>query len=599
MQVEVGQHVRLRRAETVMELTIANPPVNALTHSVARAMADALTLAAQDDAIQAVVLRGSDGVFSTGIDIRDLEDAALMARLGRLCSQIEAMPKPVLALVEGEALGAGLELALAAHDRIATPFAAFGLPEVTLGLIPSAGATQRLPRLVGATQALRMIGAGITLGAVEARGAGLISAIVETAVDRVARQRAVDMAGQPLVPTADRRDGMQDGRAYMQAVTEGRAQTRGNRLPAAAQAVACVEAAMMFTMEQGLAFEQTAFNELMLQPESAGLRHAFVAERLARRAPAAVQAAHLPPPQYLGIWGASGPAAELAQAALRVGMHVAIADPAPERLESVRLAIETRIDAAIGAGQMSAYERASDLGRLDLGTGAGVLADAQIMMLTRNDLLLTAPVVLMSIGPKPARGVVGVTYLQGVVRLAEMVVGPEISAERAAMAYAFGARMGWLTVPVGPGGPVTLRMATALSQAVAQMAGQGVAKADIAAALSAYGIAGNGRPDDVPPQGAQIARRVLAVLANTGAQLLSEGVVHCPAQIDAIVVAAGMMARWTGGPMYQADRRGLLVLRQDLRDWMSAAPALCTPDPMINSLIADGQNFAGLDLRYA
>lgn len=597
MQVEVGQHVRLRRADTVMELSIDNPPMNALTHSVLRAMSDALNLAVQDDAIRAVVLRGGAGVFSTGIDIRDLDDGALLVRLSKLCRQIEALPKPVLAVIEGDALGAGLEIALAAHDRISTPFARFGLPEVTLGLIPSAGGTQRLPRLVGAECALRMIGAGVILTAPEARAAGLVSAIVETALERVVAMRAAELADAPLLPTCDRREGMTDGRAYMQAVAEGRAQVRGNRLPAAAHAVACVEAAMMFAIEQGLAFEQTAFNELMLLPETAGLRHAYIAERIARRVPVAVEAAHVQPPQYLGIWGAAGPAAELAQAALRAGMNVAIADPSPEKLETVRMAIEARIDTAIGAGQMSAYERATDLGRLDLGRGAAVLADAQVLMLTRNDLLLTSPVVLMSIGATPARGVVGLTFLKGVAHLAEMVVGPEISDERAAIAYAFGARMGWLTVPVGAGGPVALRMATALSQAVAQMGQNGVANADIAAALSAFGIAGSGRPADASPQAALIARRCLAVMANTGAQLLSEGVVRCPAQIDTIVLAAGIMARWTGGPMYQADCRGMLVLRQELRDWMSAAPTLCTPDPMINSLIAESQNFGSLDQR--
>src|SRR5512134_3437377 len=162
-------------------LQIDNPPVNGLGHATRRTLSEGLERAFDDPAVKAIVITGTDRVFSGGADIREFNTPAALAEpnLLQLIDAVERSPKPVVAAINGVCMGGGLELALGCNYRIATPDASMGLPEVKIGLLPGAGGTQRLPRAVGAAKGLRMITTGDPIKADDALASGLVERIVE------------------------------------------------------------------------------------------------------------------------------------------------------------------------------------------------------------------------------------------------------------------------------------------------------------------------------------------------------------------------------------------------------------------------------------
>src|SRR5210317_983857 len=174
-------------------VTIDNPPVNALSHAVREGLDSAIARAAGDDAIETVLLMCAGRTFIAGADIREFDQPPREPHLPDLLNRIEAVNKPIVAAIHGTALGGGLETAMACHYRCASADARLGLPEVNLGLLPGAGGTQRLPRLVGVELALDMMVGGRPIGARKAFDAGLIDAIVES---EDLREGAIRYAGQ-------------------------------------------------------------------------------------------------------------------------------------------------------------------------------------------------------------------------------------------------------------------------------------------------------------------------------------------------------------------------------------------------------------------
>ncbi|HSN52205.1 MAG TPA: enoyl-CoA hydratase/isomerase family protein, partial [Woeseiaceae bacterium] len=170
--------VSYERVDGIGVITIDNPPVNALSHAVRQGLHDAIQAAQQDDS-KAVLVICAGRTFIAGADITEFGKPPREPHLPDLCNTIEASLKPVVAAIHGTALGGGLEVAMSCHYRCALPGAKTGLPEVKLGLLPGAGGTQRLPRLVGATAALDMITGGNPVGAAEAASLGLIDMVVD------------------------------------------------------------------------------------------------------------------------------------------------------------------------------------------------------------------------------------------------------------------------------------------------------------------------------------------------------------------------------------------------------------------------------------
>jgi 3-hydroxyacyl-CoA dehydrogenase len=278
------------RRGDVAVLQIDNPPVNGLGQATRRTLAEGLERALDDAAVRAIVITGTDKVYSGGADIREFNTPAALAEpnLLQLIEQVERSPKPVIAAINGVCMGGGLELSLGCNYRIATPDASMGLPEVKIGLLPGAGGTQRLPRAVGAEKALRMITSGDPIRADDALKSGLIEKIVDRASFDGVLAFARDVAGRETHPKLRDRNvalpaGVGASAMFAAARAEVAKQARG--LPAPLKCVDAVEAAVSKPFDEGLGFERGLFIELVQSPESKALRHAFFAERAAAKIP--------------------------------------------------------------------------------------------------------------------------------------------------------------------------------------------------------------------------------------------------------------------------------------------------------------------------
>ncbi|MGE0716625.1 MAG: enoyl-CoA hydratase-related protein, partial [Alphaproteobacteria bacterium] len=228
------------RDGNVAVVTVANPPVNALSQAVRAGLRREIAAAAADPAVAAIVLRCDGRTFIAGADITEFDRPPVAPVLTDLLLEVEATAKPIVAAIHGTALGGGLETALACHWRVAVPSARFGLPEVKLGIIPGAGGTQRLPRVVGAAKALEMITTGDMIGAEEAAALGLVDAIVagDLAAEAIAFARRLVAEGRPIRRIRDRDDRIAADRGNAEPFDEARRRiarrARGQAAPARA-----------------------------------------------------------------------------------------------------------------------------------------------------------------------------------------------------------------------------------------------------------------------------------------------------------------------------------------------------------------------------
>lgn len=285
------QTVRYEVRGTVALITLDNPPVNSLGEGTRKVLAEALARAQADAAVLAIVLTGAGKLFSGGADIREFDSPQVLAEptLWSLILQIEASPKPVVAAIHSACVGGGLELALACHYRVATSGAQVGLPEVKLGLLPGAGGTQRLPRVIGVEHALAMIVGGELRSSellAEIPGQKLFSHIIAGDLVAGAIQFAQEVAGvRPLPLVRDLMAQCPSADAYFEIARNTAAAASPHHL-APLQCVDAVAAAVTMKFEDGLQLERELFTALLLTPESKALRHAFFTERAAAKIPA-------------------------------------------------------------------------------------------------------------------------------------------------------------------------------------------------------------------------------------------------------------------------------------------------------------------------
>ena len=508
--------VRQTRNGAVMILSIDAPPVNALGAAVRAGLAEGLAAALADPSVGAIVLCAVGSSFSAGADIREFGRPAPhgVPGLPELCNRIEASGKAVVAAIQGAALGGGLELALAAHVRLAGPRARLGLPEVALGLLPGAGGTQRTPRLTGAGPALHLMLSGKPVSAQEALAIGLVDAVVED-LELTALALAADLAARRKVPvrTRDREDGLKDAGRYQAEVAAARTGTAG-RLPAPGRIVDCVEAAMLLPFDRGLMFERAAFEDLAASPESAGLRRAFFAERRAAVFPEAGARAH--PVSHVGLVGLGETGAAIAALLLQAGLRVTAVVKGSGPLDAGVSRVSTLLDQAAAASALSQEARAQDMSGLlpasDLSALAG--CDLVIEALPEDEALKAA--VLAELGqvlrpgsviattvswldPAPlamatgrAADVVGLHLCPPAerMRLAELAVSAQTGAEAVATLAALLRRIGKLPVRVGAApGLVGNRGMAALRTAADLLLEEGATPSQVDAALQDFGFA--------------------------------------------------------------------------------------------------------------
>lgn len=275
--------VNTARDGDVLVVTIDNPPINAGSTEVRRGLRDAIAQLAADASLRAAVLIGGGSTFIAGSDLREFGRPLEEPQLPAVIAAIEACPKPVVAALHGAALGGGFELALGCDARVAHPKALMGLPEVTLGMIPGAGGTQRLTRIVGAAQAIRMICAGERMCAEPARQLGIVDLIADgellsAAVDLARGMRAKHRLRDVAAPVAAPQDVERAERDALRA---------GGGRPPVASAIEMVKAAYTLPIDEALRQERALFQDYRMGADAAALRHLFFAEREAAKPPAA------------------------------------------------------------------------------------------------------------------------------------------------------------------------------------------------------------------------------------------------------------------------------------------------------------------------
>jgi 3-hydroxyacyl-CoA dehydrogenase len=334
-------------------LTLDSPPVNALSADVRDGLSLGIAAAAADPAIKAVVLICAGRTFIAGADISEFGKPPRGASLFEVQATIENSPKPVVAAIHGTALGGGLEVALVCHFRVAVASAKFGLPEVKLGLLPGAGGTQRLPRVVGAKMALEMVTTGKHIGAKAAAASGLIDAIVDDLRDgaiHFARRVLDEKMALTRVrdkPVLGVEEGMFD--AYRQA----NAKTfRGFEAPEAN--LQCIEAAATLPFDQGMAIERKLFMGLMTGLQSRAQRYVFFAERQANKIDGLDPAAPLLPVASVGIIGAGTMGGGIAMNFLNAGVPVTIVEMKAEALDRGVATIRKNYENTAAKGRMTA-----------------------------------------------------------------------------------------------------------------------------------------------------------------------------------------------------------------------------------------------------
>jgi 3-hydroxyacyl-CoA dehydrogenase len=277
--------VTTTRISNTAVLTLDHGPVNGLGLALRTALADAFQAACGNPDITSIVLTGAGRMFSAGADITEFGTPKSMSppSLPDIINIIEKAEKPVVAAVHGNALGGGQELALGCHYRVVAKGTNLGLPEVSLGIIPGAGGTQRLPRVIGAAPALDMIVSGKPIKAEKGLALGLVDELaegdlVQAAVDFCDRLPAGTTA---LRPTRARDDKMAEARANLNLFSDYRKTMarRARGLEAPYAAVKCVEAALGDDFDAGLQFERDTFKKLVVSEQSEALRHAFFVER--------------------------------------------------------------------------------------------------------------------------------------------------------------------------------------------------------------------------------------------------------------------------------------------------------------------------------
>ena len=321
-------------------LTLDNPPVNGLGLSTRQGIADGMAKANADVAVKAIVITGAGKAFSGGADIKEFGSPLAMQEpnLNSVIGVLEASSKPVVAAIHTVVMGGGLELALGCHYRIAAPGTGVALPEVKLGLLPGAGGTQRLPRVLGVEPALNMIVSGETIKAdmlVMAPGQKLfdkLSASAESVVEEAiafAREKA-DVRPMPMVRDLPCKHPLGD--AYF-AFARNMVKGMSKNYPAPAKCVDAVEAATKKKFDEGMAFERDTFINLMFTAESRSLRHLFLSERAASKIPDVPSDTPLRAIDSIAVIGAGTMGGGIAMNFLNAGIPVKMLEMKQEALD--------------------------------------------------------------------------------------------------------------------------------------------------------------------------------------------------------------------------------------------------------------------------
>jgi 3-hydroxyacyl-CoA dehydrogenase len=358
------EKLKFAARDGVAVLTFDNPPVNSLGSELRAGIVAALARANADPAIGAILLIGSGAGFSGGADIREFGTPKALAYpdLRTVIREIEDSDKPVIAAVGGVCMGGGLELALGCHYRAGAPGARIALPEVKLGLLPGAGGTQRLPRLLGIEAALNMIVSGATVASEKLRLTPLFDAfgdgdLLDTAL---ALARRVISEGMPRKKVRDVKLSMPNAEAFLQFARNSVKAVAGP-YPAPPACVEAVAAAVGKSFEAGLKRERELFATLMMSPESAALRHVFQAERTASHILDVPGDTPQRPIRTVGVIGAGTMGGGITMSLINAGLPVVLLETQQDALDRGLATIRRNYQGALRKGTLNEQSLAQRL----------------------------------------------------------------------------------------------------------------------------------------------------------------------------------------------------------------------------------------------
>lgn len=504
--------VTVERSGSVAVLTIDNSPVNALNTAVRARLVGLVAETEADPSITAVVLRGADKLFVGGADLAEFDRPPEEPTLPEVIRRIEAAGKPWVAAIHGPALGGGLELALGCHHRVALPGATLGLPEVTLGFIPGAGGTQRLPRLVGIEAAVPVIAERDMLDSARAARMGLLDRIIEGDLTEGAVAFAAALTG--CAPPASQRPLADPGVEFWD-----RAETRISKAAKGAAAPLAALRAVRQGVEQGISeglrHERETFLALKASEESAALRYLFRAERAALR-PAELRGVAPREIGLVGVVGGGTMGSGIAAAFRNAGLCVVMSERDATALEKGLGTVRALFEAAERRGLITAGEAEARRAGLSGCVGLEGLADCDLVVeavfedlavkravfadlgrLCRADAILATNTSYIDprgivAGSVSGDRVVGMHFFSPaqIMKLVEIIPLPETSAPVLATVFDLARRLG--KVPVRSGicegfiGNRILRRYRAEAEALLR---EGVPFADIDAAMRGFGYA--------------------------------------------------------------------------------------------------------------
>lgn len=372
--------VTLVRRDEIALLTIDSPPVNALSAAVRAGLARCIAEANADETLRAVVLAATGKAFIAGADISEFGKPLAHPILPEVLDAIEASPKPVVAAIQGVALGGGLEVALACHGRVAAPAAKLGLPEIKLGIIPGAGGTQRLPRLVGAAKAFPIMLSGEPVTAEKALALGIVDRVEAGDLVAAAIALAQELVGQGApMKTGARVDRLNDAdREAFETLAKETAAKQGD-MPNALALIEAVRGVYTLPFAEGLKAERALFAKLVVDDRSKALRHAFFAEREAAKAkgldgvaPRKIERA--------AVIGAGTMGGGIAMCFANAGIPVTIIETTQEQLDRGIARIRDTYGFSVKRGSLTEAAREERMARITPAVGLENLAGADIVI---------------------------------------------------------------------------------------------------------------------------------------------------------------------------------------------------------------------------
>ncbi|MBL4750099.1 MAG: enoyl-CoA hydratase/isomerase family protein [Amylibacter sp.] len=495
-------------------VTINNPPVNALSQAVRQGLQDAVQSIDADESVNAVILTCAGRTFIAGADVREFGKPAQTPHLPDVVNSLEAATKPWIAAMHGTTLGGGLEVALGCRYRIADKATKTGFPEVNLGLIPGAGGTVRLPRLIEAGAALGMIAGGKPISAQKALKLGLIDRIadddlVQSAIafaqDIKVQSKRTPIINMPAQPVAD-------PAAWDAQKSAIQKKARGQLAPLSA--ITAIENALNLPAQEALDAERALFTTLKSSPQSAALRYIFFAERTGAKM-ARLKDVKPRTLNQIGIIGGGTMGAGIAVACLLAGFTVILLERDTDSLAAGLARVNNTLDKSHARGLITALSLADKQAALTGATDYTSLSDADMIIeavfedmavkcdvftrldaVTRPDTILATNTSYLDVGEiaqavaDPSR-VIGLHFFSPayIMKLLEIVHPPKLADDVLATGFALAKRLGKIAIPAGVcDGFIGNRMMSAYRRACEYMLEDGALPHEIDAAMTDFGF---------------------------------------------------------------------------------------------------------------